>query len=55
VWVVDARTLDVAGSWSPKGAASATGAVAGDRVSIVAVSRTGRLSRATVALPSACR
>jgi hypothetical protein len=55
VWTVDARTLDIVGSWSPKGAASATGAVAGDRVSIVAVSRTGRLSRATVALPSACR
>jgi hypothetical protein len=55
VWAVDARTLDVEGSWAPKGAASATGAVAGDRVSIVAVSRTGRLSRETVALPSACR
>jgi hypothetical protein len=55
VWAVDARTLDVVASWSPEGAASATGAVAGDRVSIVAVSRTGRLSRATVALPSACR
>jgi hypothetical protein len=55
VWAVDARTLDVASSWSPKDAASATGAVAGDRLSIVSVSPTGRLSRATVALPSACR
>jgi FG-GAP-like repeat len=55
VWAVDAHTLDVAGSWSPKGAVSATGAVAGGRISIVAVSRAGRLSRASVALPSGCR
>jgi FG-GAP-like repeat len=55
VWAVDARTLEVAGSWVPKGAASATGAVAGDRLSIVAVSRSGLLSRETVALPSRCR